>query len=204
MIHYPEHDATGSVGRMLPNMDAKLVDDAGNDITDYNVRGELCVRGPCVVKGYFRNEEANREAWDGEGYFHTGDVALRRRENGLWYIVGRKKELVKVRGFQVAPAELEGVLLGHPAVEDVAVIGVPVGGAEGESGSEVPRGYVVVKAGEMLDEEGVRRWMKERLAGYKQLDGGVVFVESIEKNASGKVLKGVLRERARREMGGRL
>ena len=91
MVHYPEHDPTGSVGRFLPNMDAKLVDDEGNDITDYDVRGELCTRGPLIVKGYYNNPRANAESWDQDGYFHTGDIAVRRRDNGLWYIVDRKK-----------------------------------------------------------------------------------------------------------------
>lgn len=91
MCHYPEHDATGSVGRFLPNMDAKLVDDEGRDITGYDVRGELCARGPLIVKGYYNNARANAESWDEDGYFHTGDIAVRKRENGLWYIVDRKK-----------------------------------------------------------------------------------------------------------------
>jgi long-subunit acyl-CoA synthetase (AMP-forming) len=72
-------------------MDAKLVDDEGNDITDYDVRGELCARGPLIVKGYYNNPRANAESWDRDGYFHTGDIAMRRRDNGLWYIVDRKK-----------------------------------------------------------------------------------------------------------------
>jgi acyl-CoA synthetase (AMP-forming)/AMP-acid ligase II len=208
MCHYPEHDATGSVGRFLPNMDAKLVDDEGTDITDFDVTGELCVRGPLIVKGYYNNATANAESWDKEGYFHTGDIAVRKSENGLWYIVDRKKELVKVRGFQVAPAELEGVLLSHPEVSDAAVIGVLIGGASAKAGekegSEVPRAYVVVKHGSGLGEKEVQAYMKERLAGYKQLVGGVRFVDAIPKNASGKILKKDLKELARREMSARL
>jgi len=207
MVHYPEHDPTGSVGRFLPNHDAKLVDDSGNDITDYDVAGELCVRGPLIVKGYFNNPEANRLAFDADSYFHTGDIALRKRGNGLWYIVDRKKELIKVRGFQCAPAELEGVLLSHPDISDAAVIGVPARGfgtSAGEQGSEVPRGYIVRKKGSGLQESTVMKWMGERLAGYKQLQGGVKFVDVVPKNASGKILKGQLREMARKEMSARL
>ncbi|PSN69630.1 4-coumarate-CoA ligase-like protein [Corynespora cassiicola Philippines] len=191
MVHWPEHDPSGSVGRFLPDMDAKLVDDAGTDISGFDVPGELCVRGPLVVKGYFANDEANRASWDAEGYFHTGDVAVRREGNGLWYIVDRKKELIKVRGFQVAPAEVEGVVLEMPGVEDVAVVGV----ADRERGSERPRAYVVRKReeGVRVGEEDVQRWVGERLAGYKQLTGGVRFVEAIPKNASGKILKKELR-----------
>ncbi|KAF2831095.1 acetyl-CoA synthetase-like protein [Ophiobolus disseminans] len=207
MLHYPEHDPTGSVGRFLPNHDAKLVDDEGRDITDYDVAGELCVRGPLIVKGYFNNREANRLAWDDNGYFHTGDVAMRRRDNGLWYIVDRKKELIKVRGFQVAPAELEGVLLAHPDISDAAVIGIPAGGANasaGEQGTELPRAYIVVKGGSQLSEAEVQAYMKERLAGYKQLVGGVKFVDAIPKNASGKILKKDLKAIAKAEISARL
>ncbi|KAI8940041.1 hypothetical protein NX059_003763 [Plenodomus lindquistii] len=194
MVHYPEHDATGSVGRFLPNHDAKLVDDEGRDITDYDI-------------GYFKNPEANRSAWDDEGYFHTGDVALVRKDTGLWHIVDRKKELIKVRGFQVAPAELEGVLLSHPEISDAAVIGVAAGGAAsnaGEEGSELPRAYIVVKSGNQLSQSEVRCYMRERLAGYKQLVGGIKFVQAIPKNASGKILKKDLKAMAKREMSSKL
>jgi acyl-CoA synthetase (AMP-forming)/AMP-acid ligase II len=134
-------------------------------------------------------------------------MAVRKRENGLWYIVDRKKELIKVRGFQVAPAELEGVLLSHPDISDVAVIGVVAGGASakaGEQGSELPRAYVVVKKASLLSEADVQAYMRERLAGYKQLVGGVKFVDAIPKNASGKILKKDLKEMAKKEMAARL
>lgn len=91
MLYFPEHDSTGGVGKCLPNVDAKLVDDDGNDITAYDVRGELCVRGPIVVRSYHENEEANRRSFDADGYFHTGDVAYCDGRNRLWYIVDRKK-----------------------------------------------------------------------------------------------------------------
>lgn len=199
MLHYPEQDDTGSVGRLLPCMDAKLVDDDNNDITDYDVPGELCIRGPVVVKGYHNNTAANQCAWDAERFFHTGDIAMRKRDNGLWYVVDRKKELIKVRGFQVAPAELESVLLAHPAIGDAAVIGVAGTGVQ--LGNELPRAYVVVKKGCVLDEVGVQVHVKEKLAGYKQLVGGVRFVDTIPRNASGKILKGVLKDLAKQEAG---
>jgi 4-coumarate--CoA ligase len=202
MVHYPEHDPTGSVGRFLPNHDAKLVDDEGNDVTEYDVAGELCVRGPLIVKGYFNNTEANRLAWDDDGYFHTGDMALRKRENGLWYIVDRKKELIKVRGFQVAPAELEGVLLSHSDISDAAVIGISAGASE--QGTEFPRAYIVLKSGSNMKEPEVQIYMKEMLAGYKQLVGGVKFVDAIPKNASGKILKKDLKAIAKAETSAKL
>lgn len=91
MLYYAEQDYTGSVGRFLPNLDAKIVDEDGRDITGDGVVGELCVRGPTIVKGYYENEEANKRDWDEDGYFHTGDVAYCDKESKLWYIVYWKK-----------------------------------------------------------------------------------------------------------------
>ena len=88
---YPESDFTGSVGRPIPNLDLKLVDDTGKDISGYDVRGELCVRGPTVIRGYFENPEANERDWDEDNYFHTGDIAYIDGKTNLWYIVDRKK-----------------------------------------------------------------------------------------------------------------
>lgn len=174
---YPEDDDTGSVGRPLPGIDMKLVDNEGKDITDYDVRGELCVRGPTVIRGYL-DEKATAESWDSDGFFHTGDVAYCARDSKKWYIVDRKKELIKVRGFQVAPPELEAVLLSHPYVVDAAVIGVKPFADD----SEFPRAYVVRRDSEdakKLRADDLKEYMAERLAKYKRLDGGVVFVEDI-------------------------
>lgn len=201
MFPYPEDDRTGSVGRFLPGLDVKLVDDDGHDVTDYDVHAELCIRGPTVIQGYL-DEKANAASWDREGFFHTGDVAYCAKETGLWYIVDRKKELIKVRGFQVAPPELEAVLLSHPQITDAAVIGVPsqtVSGSEADAGSEFPRAYVVRRT-EELSAEAVKTYMAERLARYKRLDGGVVFVEVVPRNPSGKILKKVLRDRSLQEL----
>lgn len=91
MFAYPEADETGSIGRFVGNLDVKLVDDEGRDISAPDTRGELCIRGPTVTRGYFENEEANGRDFDGEGYFHTGDVVYVDGRTGLWYIVDRKK-----------------------------------------------------------------------------------------------------------------
>lgn len=88
---YPEPDTTGSIGRPLPNLDMKLVDENGKDVTGYDVRGEICVRGPTVVSGYFENPEANARDWDSDGYFHTGDIGYCEKGTENWYIVDRKK-----------------------------------------------------------------------------------------------------------------
>ncbi|TGO69394.1 hypothetical protein BOTNAR_0011g00090 [Botryotinia narcissicola] len=193
-----EDDTTGSVGRMLPNIDAKIIDDDGNDITAYDVRGELCVRGPTIIAGYFENETANRLSFDSDNFFKTGDIVYCDSKTKTWYIVDRKKELIKVRGFQVAPPEIESVLLSHPLIVDAAVIGIKGSDADGE----IPRAYVVKRPGEEskgLDEKDVKKWCGERLARYKELTGGIKFVEAIPKNASGKILKRMLREQADKE-----
>ncbi|KAJ0422950.1 hypothetical protein BJY00DRAFT_62817 [Aspergillus carlsbadensis] len=203
MFPLAEDDGSGSVGRLVPNLEAKLINDAGENISAYDVRGELCVRGPTVTPGYYKNASANAESFDSGGWFHTGDIAYCARETKKWYIVDRKKELIKVRGFQVAPPELEGVLLSHPGIADAAVIGVKdqTGGRDGE----LPRAYVVRRGGGEcewagLGEEEVKRHLAGRLAKYKALTGGVRFVDAIPKNASGKILKRVLREEAEREI----
>ena len=203
MLSYPRSDTTGSVGFMLPGIDAKLVDDYGKDITAFDTRGELCVRGPLIINGYFENPEANARDWDQDGYFHTGDVAYCDGKSKLWYIVDRKKELIKVRGFQVAPPELEAVLLSHPHLIDAAVIGVKTSLEE----SELPRAYVVRRPGmegDKLTAEDVKKHLSTKLANFKRLDGGVVFLDVIPKNPSGKILKRLLREQAAREMGAKL
>ena len=103
-FRYPEFDTTGSVGIPIPNLDTKLVDDEGKDITDFDVRGELCVRGPTVFRGYYQNPEANAGSFDDEGYFHTGDIAYVARTSGLYYIVDRKKVSVCLRSGKLVKA----------------------------------------------------------------------------------------------------
>ncbi|KAF7183472.1 hypothetical protein CNMCM7691_003671 [Aspergillus felis] len=199
MFTYSEDDDTGSVGRLLPNIEAKLIDENGNNISAFGVRGELCVRGPSVTPGYYRNDSANAESFDNEGWHKTGDIAYCDGRTRKWYIVDRRKELIKVRGFQVAPAELEAVLLGHPHIVDTAVIGLVIPGAD----TEYPRAYVVRrpgKEGEKLTEEDVRKYLGERLARYKALTGGVKFVDAIAKTPSGKILKKTLREDSKRDI----
>jgi 4-coumarate--CoA ligase len=147
-----------------------------------------------VIQGYFENEKANKESWDEEGYFKTGDVIEVDGESGLMFVVERVKELIKVRGFQVAPAELEGVLISHDSIVDAAVLGIP-----GKDDSELPRAYIVRREGTNIQAEQVQAFMKEQLAGYKQLVGGVVFIDEIPKLPSGKILKRVLREMIKQE-----
>ncbi|KAL6404447.1 strong similarity to 4-coumarate-CoA ligase 4CL [Ilyonectria robusta] len=173
----------GSIGKPLPNVEMKLIDQDGNDVT-HTGRGEACIKGPIVIPGYLKSEEANRESWDAEGYFKTGDVMQIDPTSGLLYVTERHKELLKVRGFQVAPAELEGVLTSHPDITDAAVIGVP----DVRSG-ELPRAYIVLREGSSLTPDQIKAFVKDRLASYKSLEGGVAFVPEIPKLPSGKILK---------------
>ncbi|OQU99890.1 AMP-binding enzyme domain-containing protein [Cladophialophora immunda] len=200
-FYYPERDDTGSVGHMMPNLDVKLIDDNGNDITTFDVPGELCIRGPTIISGYFNSPHATKDSIDEEGYFKTGDVMYCDSKTKKWYIIDRKKELIKVRGFQVAPAEIEGVLLSHPEILDAAVIGIR---KHDEADVELPKAYIVRKPGSdntVMTEEMVKSFCRERLAKYKELSGGVSFIDAIPRNATGKALKRILREMAKVENG---
>jgi acyl-CoA synthetase (AMP-forming)/AMP-acid ligase II len=178
----------------------RIIDDDGKDISGFDTVGELCLRGPTVTSGYFENSKANAESFDSEGFFKTGDIGYCDGKSKKWYIIDRKKELIKVRAFQVAPPEIEGVLLSHPHIVDAAVIGVK---HPAEPETEHPRAYVVkrpVPESHSLDEKKVKAWCGERLASCKELTGGVKFVDTIPKNPSGRILKRVLREMAKKEL----
>lgn len=152
-----------------------------------------------MTPGYFNNAAANAESFDSDGWFKTGDIAYCDQSTRKWYIVDRRKELIKVRGFQVAPPELEAVLLSHPQIVDAAVIGVTFPNTD----TEFPRAYVVRRpgaSGSELTEDAIQRLILTRLARYKALTGGVKFVGAISRNPSGKILKRVLREDAKREI----
>lgn len=178
-----------SSGYLMPDTEGKIVrlDDTKMLGVGPNVVGELWTRGPHVMKGYHNNEKATRETITPDGWLKTGDIGY-YDENHEFYITDRLKELIKVKGFQVAPAELEAIIRDHPQVADAAVIGIP----HPKTG-EVPRAYVI-KKNPKLTEEDVKRFVAEKVADYKKLEGGVEFVESISKNASGKILRRELRK----------
>ena len=179
----------GSIGQALPSTECRLVDpDTGADV-EAGERGELWIRGPQVMKGYLNNEEATRNTIDADGWLHTGDVAT-VDEEGYFSIVDRLKELIKYKGFQVAPAELEALLITHPEVQDVAVVGVP-----DEECGEVPKAFVV-PAGEAVDEQALIDWCGERVAPQKKVRL-VEALDAIPKSPSGKILRRELRERVR-------
>jgi 4-coumarate--CoA ligase len=177
----------GTVGLLVPNCEARVVDPATGDDQGADEDGELWIRGPNVMPGYLNNPGATAGTIDADGWLHTGDIG-HVDADGYWYIVDRVKELIKVKGFQVAPAELEALLLTHPAVADVAVIGVP----DDEAG-ERPKAFVVLKPGFDVTASEVQEFVTEHIASYKRLSE-VVFVDAIPKSPSGKILRRLLRE----------
>jgi acyl-CoA synthetase (AMP-forming)/AMP-acid ligase II len=142
-----------------------------------------------VMKGYLNNAEATASTIDADGWLHTGDVAVVDGD-GHFKIVDRVKELIKYKGFQVPPAELEALLLTHPQIGDAAVIPVP-----DEEAGEIPKAFVVVKPGEELTAAAVQEFVAAHVAHYKQVRQ-VEFVDEIPKSASGKILRRLLRDRA--------
>ena len=178
----------GSIGPPVPNTECRIVDVAtGEDAAD-GEPGELLIRGPQVMKGYFNNPQATADAIDPDGWLHTGDLA-RVEPDGSTRIVDRLKELIKYKGYQVAPAELEGLLLTHPAITDAAVIPLP-----DEEAGEVPKAFVVTNGS--ITPEDVTQFVAEHVAPYKKVRA-VELVDEIPKSPSGKILRRVLIERER-------
>jgi acyl-CoA synthetase (AMP-forming)/AMP-acid ligase II len=186
------HDASGSVSPLLANMRLRIVDDDEHDVPEGN-EGEFLVKGPVITTGYWDNPAATRDSFTPDGWFKTGDIGVYR--DGKLYIVDRKKELIKYKGLQVAPAELEALLLAHNSITDAAVIGVP---DPSGSGNELPRAYVVADKNKISEEE-IKEYVKKNCAAHKQLRGGVVWLDAIPKSPSGKILRRELREMAKRE-----
>ena len=154
----------GSVGVTVPNTEVQIIDVATGESLGVGADGEIWVRGPQVMKGYLNNTAATSATIDGDGWLHTGDIGHIDEDDHL-YVVDRLKELIKFKGFQVPPAELEALLLTHPAIADAAVIGVP----DDEAG-EVPVGYVVLKAGRDHLGRG-RAAVRRRPGGHLQAPG---------------------------------
>ena len=183
----PGNYKPGSVGLTAANTEIRIVDPNSGEDLPVDAEGELWIRGPQVMKGYLNNPEATAETIDEDGWLHTGDIA-RVDGDGHVYIVDRLKELIKVKGFQVAPAELEALLVEHPQITDAAVVGRP----DEESG-EVPLAFVVAAPDSPLDERAVKSHVADHVATYKHL-GEVRFTNAIPKSASGKILRRELRE----------
>jgi acyl-CoA synthetase (AMP-forming)/AMP-acid ligase II len=181
-----------SSGWTVPNSESRITDpETGAEIdipaSGVSATGELWFRGPNVMAGYLNNEEATRETIDEDGWLHTGDLA-QVDADGCVYIVDRLKELIKYKGYQVPPAELEAVLLSHDAVADAAVVGV----VDTESGEEVPKAFVVRQPDASLTEAEVMEFVAGQVAPYKKVRQ-VEFIDAIPKSASGKILRKDLR-----------
>jgi long-chain acyl-CoA synthetase len=177
----------GSIGLPVPNTEVKVVDDAGN-ILPVGQAGELCVRGPQVMLGYWQRPEETAKVMDADGYFRTGDVAL-VREDGFLQIVDRKKDMIVVSGFNVYPNELEDVLSQHPDVLECAAVGVP-----DPTAGEVIKMFVVSKS-EALTAEEVREFCRRSLTAYK-VPKLVEFRAELPKTNVGKILRRELRDQA--------
>ncbi|RNM12637.1 AMP-binding protein [Nocardioides pocheonensis] len=191
--------ARSSVGFPVPNTTNKLVDpSSGQEVTPPDAGtsepGELWVKGPNVMAGYLSNPEATLEMIDKDGYLHTGDLAVIDADGAI-HVVDRLKELIKYKGYQVPPAELEALLLTHPGVQDAAVVG-----AQDDNGEEVPKAFVVVREGAHLTDSDVIDYVAQRVAPHKKVRQ-VEFLDAIPKSATGKILRKDLRQRP--SVGGR-
>jgi acyl-CoA synthetase (AMP-forming)/AMP-acid ligase II len=184
LVWHPDSNLKSiAVGEMTPNCQGKIMRlDGSGEITQANESGEIWVTGPTLMQGYWNKPEATANTLhidaDGTRWLKTGDVAFieKYEPGGLWHVVDRLKELIKVKGNQVAPAELEGILLENKSVVDAAVVGVTI------NGEEVPRAYVVPNPAAKVSEEDIATWMQTKAVRYKWLKGGVVYVPEIPKN----------------------
>jgi len=178
----PEEGAIlGGCGHPVPNTIAKIIDIETGEALGPHQDGELLVAGPQVMKGYYKNDNATSRTIM-EGWLHTGDIA-RFDDDGQFFIVDRLKELIKVKGLQVAPSEVEDLIRRHPGVNDVAVVGVP-----DDRAGELPRAYVVRKNRQVLESD-IVDFVKDRVAPHKQLAAGCMFVDTLPKNQTGKILR---------------
>ncbi|KAF5643025.1 4-coumarate ligase [Fusarium tjaetaba] len=178
----PSH---GSVGYLVANMQLQIIDENGKAV-GYDEEGEAILAGPNVFKGYYKNPAATKETFTDDGWLKTGDI-VKVDKTGLITIVDRKKELIKVKGFQVAPSELEGHLLEHDGVQDCAVIRVL------RDGHEHPQAHIVRKKPDATAES-ILSFMDKRLSPIKRITGGIVFTDAIPKSPSGKILRRLIKD----------
>lgn len=182
----------GSVGLLMPNLHCKVINPETGEILGPNQNGEICVKGPLVMMGYTKDPEATAKTIDSDGWLYTGDIG-HYDDDEYFFIVDRIKELIKYKGFQVPPAELEALLISHPNVDDVAVIGVP----DLEAG-ELPKAFIV-RRGDVTSGE-IMEFVAKRVIPQKKLRGGVEFIDEIPKSPSGKILRRLLRNREKEQI----
>ncbi|XP_013183548.2 uncharacterized protein LOC106129506 [Amyelois transitella] len=181
---------SGSIGSVVPGAIVKVVDiDTGKPLGP-NQKGELCFKSGQVMKGYVGR--SNKEFFDSEGFYRSGDIGY-YDEDRQFYIVDRLKELIKYKGYQVAPAEIESLLLQHPSIRDAGVVGLP-----DPTAGELPLAFVVKQPGSDVTEREIQEFVAEKLSNPKHLRGGVRFVSEIPKNPSGKILRKILKTMIKR------
>lgn len=191
-----ENPPPGAVGKLLPSTEMRIVsiEDAGTDL-GIDADGEILIRGPQMMKGYLGRPEATDAMIDREGWLHTGDIG-RVDADGWLFVVDRVKELIKYKGYQVAPAELEALLLTHEAIADAAVIGV-----YDADGNEIPKAFLVRQpAAPDLTADDVMAYVAAHVAPYKKVRR-VEFVDAVPRAVSGKILRRELRDREKEQQG---
>ena len=184
-------DKVGAVGQVVPNTYSKIIDTESGKELGINEQGEVLIKGPHVMKGYLNNEEATKHCIDEDGWFHTGDIGY-ADEDGYFFIVDRVKELIKYKAYQVAPAELEAILVSHEAIADAAVIPSP-----DEEAGEIPKGFIVLSS--EISAEAIMEFVAEQVAPHKKIRK-IEIVDEIPKSASGKILRRVLVEQEREKV----
>lgn len=180
----------------MPNIECKIINEKGEELGD-DQEGELLFRGPSIMKGYYNNPKANAEVFV-DGWMRTGDVGKYNSKSNEFFILDRIKELIKYKGYQVAPAELEAILMGLDIIADVCVVGV----YDNSQATEIPRAYVVLqphveksdKTAKLIDE-----YVTKNVTNYKRLRGGVHFVDAIPKSPSGKILRRQVKDWVKKE-----
>jgi long-chain acyl-CoA synthetase len=177
----------GSCGQGMDDSVMKVIDEEGNELPP-GEQGELCVKGTCVTKGYLNRPDATKESFDSEGWFHSGDIAYMDKD-GYAYIVDRKKDMINVGGEKVFPSEVEDMMLGHPKIKDLVIVGIP-----DDLKGEAPKAFIQLKEGEMATFDEIRDYCRQKMAPYK-VPVAVEFIDEIPRLASGKALRRQLRDR---------
>jgi len=184
----PYHETRiGSCGKGMDDAEIKVIDEDGN-LLPTGKQGELCIKGTCVTNGYLNNPAATEAAFDADGWFHSGDVAYMDAD-GYAYIVDRKKDMINVGGEKVFPSEVEDMIISHPKIKDLVIVGIP-----DELKGEAPKAFIHLNEGESATEDEIRSYCRAKMAPYK-VPVAVTFIEEIPRSASGKALRRMLRDR---------
>ncbi|KAI8973357.1 hypothetical protein BDF20DRAFT_823555 [Mycotypha africana] len=189
---------SGSSGVLLANMECKIVDvETGNEVGP-DQPGEILLKGPVIMKGYLDDVDANNKTFTDDGFLRTGDVAIFNSKSKEFYIIDRIKELIKYKGFQVAPAELEALIMSHESIADCCVVGV----YDATQATELPRAYIVPQPSVPRNNDTIRiitDFVNSNVANHKKLRGGVRIIDQVPKSASGKILRREVKEWIRKE-----